>query len=133
MSRRTFRAVRRRPAPGLARAGRHRRPVPVRPRPQAGLAARACRRRASGELAALRDAKPAFEKAWDHWDTDRDDTAALERYREARDAWVDVVLRDVLGWKDSYRRPRAAADVEVHSPDYSVTVTPDRRAGARRH
>ena len=59
-----------------------------------------------GELDALRDAKPAFEKAWDQWDTDRDDAGALERYRQARDAWVEVVLRKVLGWKDLYRRPR---------------------------
>ena len=76
-----------------------------------------------GELHALRDAKPAFEKAWDQWDTDRDDAGALERYREARDAWAEVVLRKVVGWKDSYIAP-AAADIKVHSPDYSVTVTP---------
>jgi hypothetical protein len=78
---------------------------------------------ARGELDALRDAKPAFEKAWDHWDINRDDPAALERYRKARDAWVEVVLRKVLGWKDFYDSP-AAADIKVHSPDYSVTVTP---------
>ncbi len=78
---------------------------------------------ARGELDALRDAKPAFEKAWDQWDIKREDTAALERYRAARDAWVEVVLRKVLGWKDFYDSP-AAADIKVHSPDYSVTVTP---------
>ena len=83
----------------------------------------------SGELDALRDAKPAFEKAWDIWDTDRDDAGALERYREARDAWVEVVLRKVLGWKDSYIAP-ATADIKVHSPHYSVTVIP---AGALVH
>ena len=78
---------------------------------------------ARGELDALRDAKPAFEKAWDQWDINREDAAALERYREARDAWVEVVLRKVLGWKDFYDSP-VAADIKVHSPDYSVTVTP---------
>ena len=78
---------------------------------------------ARGELDALRDAKPAFEKAWDEWDINREDAAALERYREARDAWVEVVLRKVLGWKDFYDSP-VAADIKVHSPDYSVTVTP---------
>jgi hypothetical protein len=77
----------------------------------------------SGELDALRDAKPAFEKAWDQWDTDRDDAGALERYRGARDAWAEVVLRKVLGWKDLFVGP-PTADVKVHSPDYSVTVTP---------
>ena len=78
---------------------------------------------ARGELDALRDAKPAFEKAWAQWDINREDTADLERYREARDAWVEVVLRRVLGWNDLYITP-ATADIKVHSPDYSVTVTP---------
>ena len=75
-------------------------------------------------LDALHDAKPAFEKAWDAWDiADGDDATALEAYRTARDAWVDVILRTVLGWKNFYLTP-ASADVKVHSPDYSVTVTP---------
>ena len=72
----------------------------------------------------MKDAKPAFEKAWDNWDTNRDDPSALDLYREARDAWVDTVLRDVIGWKDSLRaavRPES----EVRSPDYTVTVRPD--------
>ena len=55
------------------------------------------------ELAALRDARPSWEKAWDRWDTDRDDPDALADYRQARDAWVDVVLRDVLGWRGRWR------------------------------
>src|SRR5207244_874099 len=36
---------------------------------------------------------------------------------------VEVVLRRLLAWKDLYVAP-AAADIKVHSPDYSVTVTP---------
>ena len=76
------------------------------------------------ELAALKDAKPAFEKAWDNWDTNRDDPSALDLYREARDAWVDTILRDIIGWKDSYLP--GAAGVEVRSPaDYTVAVRPD--------
>jgi hypothetical protein len=79
-------------------------------------------------LDALRDAKPAFEKAWDAWDmagkaTAEQAAAALAKYREARDAWVDVVLRTVLGWKNFYLTP-PPVDVKVHAPDYSVTVTP---------
>ncbi|HXL88808.1 MAG TPA: DNA methyltransferase [Streptosporangiaceae bacterium] len=79
-------------------------------------------------LDALRDAKPAFEKAWDVWDlagkaTADQAAAALAEYRQARDAWVDVVLRTVLGWKTFYLTP-ASADVKVHAPDYSVTVSP---------
>lgn len=54
--------------------------------------------------AALTDAKPAFEKAWDVWETARlgaaAGDAALADYRGARDAWVEVVLRAVFGWRD---------------------------------
>lgn len=84
----------------------------------------------SASLDALRDAKPAFEKAWDTWDladksSAEETDAALEAYRTARDAWVDVILRAGLGWKDFYLTPASAGvDVKVHSPDYSVTVTP---------
>jgi methylase of polypeptide subunit release factors len=75
------------------------------------------------ELAVLRDAKPAFEKAWDNWDTHRDDPSALDLYREARDAWVNTVLREVIGWQDSYLP--GAAGMEARSPDYAVPVRPD--------
>ncbi len=78
-------------------------------------------------LDALRDAKPAFEKAWDLWDTAGETAdqaaAALAGYREARDAWVDIVLRTVLGWKTFYLAP-PSIDVKVHAPDYSVTISP---------
>ncbi|MGP9017545.1 Eco57I restriction-modification methylase domain-containing protein [Streptomyces sp. BR1] len=75
-------------------------------------------------LDALKDAKPAFEKAWEHWDTHRDDEAALDLYREARDTWVDTVLRQGLRWGTSYTAP-APATAEVRSPDYTVTVRAD--------
>ena len=61
MNGRTIPPDRRRPAPGLARAGRHRRPVPRRPRAQAGLAAghaaagRRRARRAQGRQARVRE------------------------------------------------------------------------------
>ncbi len=79
-------------------------------------------------LDALRDAKPAYENAWDAWvlaDSHTPDggAASQEKYRQARDAWVDVILRTVLGWKNFYLTP-ASADVKVHSPDYAVTVSP---------
>ncbi|MFI9451561.1 Eco57I restriction-modification methylase domain-containing protein [Amycolatopsis sp. NPDC052450] len=73
-------------------------------------------------LAALKDAKPAFEKAWENWDRRRDDQAATEFYREARDAWVDVVLHDVVGWGHLYTT--AAAGHEVRSPNHAVTIRP---------
>src|SRR5438477_644535 len=68
-------------------------------------------------LDALRDAQPAFEKGWDTWDmAGRDDASALDLYRQARDTWLDVILRTVLGWKTYYSAP-ASVDAKVHSPD----------------
>ncbi|NUL26974.1 Eco57I restriction-modification methylase domain-containing protein [Streptomyces lunaelactis] len=72
-------------------------------------------------LDAIKDAKPAFEKAWENWDEHSDDEAALDLYREARDTWVDLVLRQGLRWGTSYSVPAPAA-AEVHSPDYTVPV-----------
>ncbi|MEU3212519.1 DNA methyltransferase [Nocardiopsis alba] len=75
-------------------------------------------------LDAIKDAKPAFEKAWENWDEHRDDEAALALYREARDTWVDLVLRQGLRWGTAYTVP-APAVAEVRSPDYAVTVRAD--------
>ncbi|MGA4901449.1 Eco57I restriction-modification methylase domain-containing protein [Streptomyces griseoincarnatus] len=75
----------------------------------------------SRALDAIKDAKPAFEKAWENWDEHPDDEAALDLYREARDTWVDLVLRQGLRWGASYTVPAPAA-AEVRSPDYAVTV-----------
>ena len=79
-------------------------------------------------ITALKDAKVAFEKAWENWDTRRDDAAALEFYRQERDTWADVVLRDMLGWRDSYTA--ATVGDQVRSPDHAVTV---RASGALVH
>ncbi|MFE2722830.1 Eco57I restriction-modification methylase domain-containing protein [Kitasatospora sp. NPDC059327] len=75
-------------------------------------------------LAAIKDAKPAFEKAWERWDSHRDDEKALALYREARDTWVDLVLRQGLRWAASYTSVAPAA-AEVRSPDHAVTVRAD--------
>jgi methylase of polypeptide subunit release factors len=69
-------------------------------------------------VAQLKAAKPAFEKAWEAWDRERD--APLDGYRAARDTWVQVVLRDVLGWAAAYGPSAGAA---VRSPDHAVAVT----------
>ncbi|MGH3415262.1 MAG: SAM-dependent DNA methyltransferase, partial [Actinocrinis sp.] len=74
-------------------------------------------------VAALKDAKPAWEKAWENWDKHRDDTAAVEFYREARDVWVDIVLREALGWADSY--VTTTTGNAVRSPNHAVTVRPN--------
>lgn len=77
--------------------------------------------------AALVDAKPAFEQAWDAWHQDPDDEAVLTAYRSARDEWIDIVLRQVIGWGDLLV-PRAAAmsaaDARAASPDGRVVVSP---------
>ncbi|WNI16339.1 DNA methyltransferase [Actinacidiphila sp. ITFR-21] len=75
-------------------------------------------------LDAIKDAKPAFEKAWENWDENRDDPAALDLYREARDTWVDLVLHQGLCWGAEYTA-HAPAAAEVRSPDYTVTVRAD--------
>ncbi len=73
-------------------------------------------------LDTLKDAKPAFESAWEKWATHRDDEAALAAYRDARDAWVETVLRDVIGWGEDYTT--AVSGPTVTSPNRAVAVHP---------
>ncbi|WP_194829025.1 DNA methyltransferase [Nocardia sp. XZ_19_231] len=77
--------------------------------------------------AVLSEAKPAFEKAWENWDTHREDEGALDLYRTERDTWVDTILRGIVGWVGSYTTEHTQA---VRSPDHKVTVT---TAGALVH
>lgn len=73
-----------------------------------------------------------FERAWDAWDA-RPETG-LDDYRQARDAFVDVVLRDVVGWGEAWHRDVGdEIDAEVTSPRGDVSVRPDgvARAGGR--
>ena len=86
---------------------------------------------------ALGDAKPAFDAAWDRWDRQRDAEGAVAAYRTARDEWIGVVLRDVLGlaplWVPDDQVIHSAA---VSSPDTRVqavasgTIRHDERIGA---
>jgi len=78
---------------------------------------------------ALRAAKPAFDRAWDAWDADRESAAALASYRRARDAWAGTVLTEALGWSGSWTtaqdRPALAETYRATSDGYPpVTVTP---------
>ncbi|MDO4243591.1 MAG: N-6 DNA methylase [Actinomyces sp.] len=84
---------------------------------------------------ALRAAKPAFDRAWDAWDRDRDSNGdrnsdrALDAYRRARDTWVLTVLTAVFGWGRDYvsaqDRPALAEVHRVVSDGFpQVTVTP---------
>ncbi len=79
---------------------------------------------------ALRAAKPSFDRAWDAWDSHRDSERALADYRRAREAWVETVLTDVIGWSGDYasaaERPALGEVYRVVSDGFpSVTVTPN--------
>ncbi|MGV1007206.1 MAG: Eco57I restriction-modification methylase domain-containing protein [Dermatophilaceae bacterium] len=75
--------------------------------------------------ATLVEAKPAFDQAWDTWDRNRDNEGTRAAYRAARDAWVDVVLRQVFGWGDLLTGPGAVtAAARVVSPDHTVSAEP---------
>ena len=89
---------------------------------------------ASGSRAreALRDAKPAFDRAWDAYQQVREIASrsasadALPAYREARDTWVGTVLQNVLGWGE-YSIPTTealGAAYAAASPDGRDRVTP---------
>ena len=81
--------------------------------------------------AELSGAKPAFDAAWDAWDRDRGSQTRVDAYRTARDAWVDNVVRKVLGWGELWSSGDALiSTATVTSPDWRVTVTP---TGVVRH
>ena len=83
--------------------------------------------------AAMTDAKPEFDRAWDQWDRHRGDPGAVDLYRKVRDAWVEVVLRDVLRWGELWSPDDpVVASAAVASPDRAVTVEPTGRASTRR-
>ena len=77
----------------------------------------------------LRAAKPALDRAWDAWDADRDSETALASYHRARDAWVNTVLTEVVGWGGLWTtaqdRPALAETYRAASDGIqAVTVTP---------
>ena len=79
---------------------------------------------------ALRAAKPAFDRAWDTWDSKRDSQRALADYRQARDTWVATVLTDVIGWGGDFvssaDRPALGEVHRAVSDGFpAVTVTPN--------
>ncbi|MEU4819901.1 type IIL restriction-modification enzyme MmeI [Micromonospora aurantiaca] len=76
-------------------------------------------------LDVLREAKPAFDHAWEALDIDPADETVQAKYAEVRDVWVQTVLRDVVGWRTSLAwGPDCAPGVTAHSPDRRITVTP---------
>ncbi|GAB3090294.1 Eco57I restriction-modification methylase domain-containing protein [Micromonospora schwarzwaldensis] len=76
-------------------------------------------------LDGLREARPAFDHAWEALDIDPDDETVQAKYAEVRDVWVQTVLRDVVGWRTSLAwSPDCAPGVTAHSPDRRISVTP---------
>jgi hypothetical protein len=74
----------------------------------------------------LREARPDFDRAWETLDRDQEDETAQAAYRTARDAWVQTVLRDIVGWRESLAwGVDAIPTITAHSPDRRVNVRPD--------
>ncbi|GIE91565.1 Eco57I restriction-modification methylase domain-containing protein [Actinoplanes regularis] len=77
-------------------------------------------------LDALRQAKPAFDHAWEALDIEPDDQTRQTKYADARDVWVQAVLRDVIGWRELLAwGPESAPGITAHAPDRRLAVTPD--------
>ncbi|MEI4279124.1 DNA methyltransferase [Klenkia terrae] len=72
--------------------------------------------------AALASAHRTFVAAWESYDRDPSKEHALANYRDARDAWVQIVLRDVAGWAESMSWEEIPGLV-ASSPGREVTVT----------
>lgn len=76
---------------------------------------------------ALRDAKPAFDRHWDTWNASvQDDETALLSYRDARDAWVAIVLAEIAMWGSRLsigENPVPGVELTASSPDGRHTVT----------
>ena len=79
---------------------------------------------------ALRDAKPAFDRAWDAFDSAPNDgpgrESAVTAFYDARDAWVKAVLSQVAGWGDVLAWGEAAFGGNpptAHSPRREVTAS----------
>lgn len=90
--------------------------------------------------AALRDAKPAFDQAWDQWtrltsstptahapNGDDETEAALTSYRDARDVWVTTVLQDVIGWGKHLTVDLETLPNPAGSPGVPSATSPDHR------
>lgn len=65
-----------------------------------------------------------WEKAWTASARAGDDDAARRRYLRARDAWVETMVRDVLGWGTYYTTDDPAGTLTAASLDGHVSLTP---------
>jgi hypothetical protein len=67
------------------------------------------------------DARKDFEADWEALDRDPGNSSRLDAYRAGRDEWVEIVLRDVIGWSESLET--TVAGIQAQSPNRAVTIT----------
>ncbi len=70
----------------------------------------------------LSDARRSFETAWETLDRYPSDEGRLPAFRTARDAWVETVLRNVIGWGELLQWGQPSV-TPAQSPNQLVTVT----------
>ena len=74
-----------------------------------------------GRRAICMDARKVFEQAWEALDRNPDSEDALEVYRQARDQWVQTVLRDVVGWQECLAWGQVPG-ISANSPNRDITI-----------
>jgi hypothetical protein len=73
----------------------------------------------------LSAARKPFEQAWEALDQTPDDDSARALYDQATREWVQIVLRDVVGWQEHLLwGQEAATGITSSSPDRRITLTP---------
>lgn len=72
--------------------------------------------------ALMTDAHKVFVKAWDRLDQEPENDKLIASFRAARDAWVETVLREVIGWEESLQWTDIPG-VEAHSPNHAVSIS----------
>jgi hypothetical protein len=73
----------------------------------------------------LSAARKPFEQAWEALDQAPEDDSARAHYDQATLEWVQIVLRDVVGWQERLLWGQdASTGISSSSPDRRVTVVP---------
>jgi hypothetical protein len=76
----------------------------------------------------IRDAKPAFDRAWDALQIASGDTdTALTEFRPARDTWIDQVLRSAFRWDGQLLLGADEGAETAISGQWPEAHSPDRR------
>lgn len=70
----------------------------------------------------LNDARRTFEAAWEAADRQPADKKQQDAFRSTRDEWVEIVLRNVVGWGEMLECGTVSG-IQAQSPNRVVTVT----------